>query len=372
MDYINQPTLTYLGNKRKLISQIDEIVKELNPSKTMDLFCGSSIVARALTKHSTEVHANDIEEYAYTIAKCSIETPTPEDQTLIAEYIRQANQIADNGPWVKGIITQHYAPADTEHINPGERCFFTRENAIRIDTIRAYIDVVVPEHLRPYILAPLLIKCSQNTNTSGHFQAFHKNRDGVGQWGGHYKASLARIKGPITLECPVWTECTGRAHKRDAIECLEQFPDGYFDVVYCDPPYNARQYSYLYFLLNIIANNHMPTKVSEGGATDPSERNDSMYCRKAKVKNEFERLIATCVKKSKYTILSYNNEGLVRDQEFEDILRPYKVTRYDFDHKRYNVRGDEDETTSKKTKETMYLITSGCGMYDTYPHLSEQ
>jgi adenine-specific DNA-methyltransferase len=348
--------LTYLGNKRKLVPRIDEIVQGLNPSKTMDLFSGSSVVARALAKYSTEVHANDIEEYAYTIAKCSIETPTPHDQTLIAEYIRQANALAENGPWVEGIITMNYAPKDTENIKAGERCFFTHENALRIDTIRAFIDVVIPEHLRAYVLAPLLIKCSQNTNTSGHFQAFHKNRDGIGQWGGHYQASLARIKGPIVLECPTWSDCVGHAHKCDAIECLEQFPDGYFDVVYCDPPYNARQYSYLYFLLNIIATNRMPTKVSEGGATDPSERNDSMYCRKAKVKSEFERLIATCVKKSKHTILSYNNEGLVRDGEFEDILRPYNVKRYEFDHKRYNVRGDEDETTAKRTNEIMYLI----------------
>ena len=354
--YVNQPTLTYLGNKRKLISKIDDIVKELNPSKTMDLFCGSSIVARALTKYSTEVHANDMEDYAYTIAKCSIETPTPEDQRLIVDYIAHANRLADEGPWYEGIITKNYAPADTENIKAGERCFFTHENALRVDTIRKFIDDVVPERLRAYILAPLLIKCSQNTNTSGHFQAFHKNRDGIGQWGGHYRASLARIKGLILLDIPVWTDCVGHAHKLDAIECLEQFEDGFFDVVYCDPPYNARQYSYLYFLLNVIATNVMPTKISEGGATDPSERNDSMYCRKARVKAEFERLFALCIRKSKYTVLSYNNEGLLRGKEFEDILLPYNVTRHDFDHKRYNVRGDEDDTTAKKTTETIYVL----------------
>ena len=31
-DYVNQPMITYLGNKRKLVDNIESVVKKLNPN----------------------------------------------------------------------------------------------------------------------------------------------------------------------------------------------------------------------------------------------------------------------------------------------------------------------------------------------------
>jgi adenine-specific DNA-methyltransferase len=362
-DYVQQQMLTYLGNKRKLIPQIEEIVSSLK-SKTgkdklviLDAFTGSAVVARALAKHASVIHANDMEEYAALGAKCFLETPSPEDQVLVKELIERANALAANGPWHTGVITQNYAPENTEDIKMGERCFFTHENGLRIDTIRKFIDDEVPERLRAYILTPLIVKCSQNTNTNGQFQAFHKNREGFGQWGGHYQTSLPRIKGPIVLDCPKWASgFEGRAHNLDVIKCLETFEDGALDVVYLDPPYNHRQYSYMYFLLNVIAENKMPERANGGGAPVPADRNDSQFCRKKEAKDAMKKLLEMCVRKSSFTILSYNNEGLIPAADFAKIMEPFKHAKFEFDHRRFNARGDEDETVPKKVKEIMYVI----------------
>ena len=49
------------------------------------------------------------------------------------------NNIAENGPFIEGIICKLYAPKNTKDIKEGERCFYTRENALIIDTLRKYI-----------------------------------------------------------------------------------------------------------------------------------------------------------------------------------------------------------------------------------------
>ena len=74
-----------------------------------------------------------------------------------------------------GIISRLYAPKDTNNIQPNERVFYTRENAILLDTYRTAIQEVCPENYKKFFLAPLLSQASIHTNTSGVFKGFYKN-----------------------------------------------------------------------------------------------------------------------------------------------------------------------------------------------------
>ena len=358
MEFETQPMLTYLGNKRKLLKSITDIVSKIGTDlKVLDAFSGSGVVARALVPFSKEVHANDWEPYSYAQARCFIEKPSPEDQEKIRELLAAMNALDFTE---EGIVCQHYAPKDSNDIQMGERCFFTRENALRIDTMRKFISEQ-PEHLQPYLLAPLLIKASVHTNTSGQFQAFHKNREGRGAWGGEFGSSLSRITGLIKPEAPIFSshDYRGYAYNLDVFRCLETFPDNYLDVIYLDPPYNHRQYSYLYFLLNIIATNEMPAVVTDtAGATDPKLRNASEFCMKNKVVAAFSKLLQMCTQKSKCTILSYSNESIVKPEEMNKIMEPYHVDIHIQNHSRYNVRGDEHTRDAvKTTEEFLYVIS---------------
>ena len=74
--YLKEQLITYLGNKRSLLKQIDaqiiEIQKKLGKNKTvnLDLFSGSGSVARLMKQHSSFLYANDIEEYSYILNTC--------------------------------------------------------------------------------------------------------------------------------------------------------------------------------------------------------------------------------------------------------------------------------------------------------------
>jgi adenine-specific DNA-methyltransferase len=359
----SQPMLTYLGNKRKLLGQITSCVERIRAQvgkeklNILDAFSGSGVVARAMAPFANELHANDWELYSYVQAQCFVVKPTENEQKHISDLIGRMNALEFTE---EGIMCQHYAPKDSQDIKMGERCFFTRENALIIDTMRKFI-VQQPEKLQPYLLAPLLIKASVHTNTSGQFQAFHKNRAGLGAWGGEFAKCLPRIKGEIKLDVPVFSknDYNGYAYKLDVCSCLKRFADGHLDIIYLDPPYNHRQYSYLYFLLNIIAENKMPAVVTDGaGATDPKLRNNSDFCNKKKVVETFNQLLRLCTEKSKYTILSYSNESMVKPEEMQKLLAPYEVSFSVHGHSRYNVRGDERERDAvKNTEEFLYVIS---------------
>ena len=60
------------------------------------------------------------------------------------------NEIAEKGPYYEGIICKLYAPKDSKSIKEGERCFYTRENALIIDTLRKYISEKVEEDIVNY------------------------------------------------------------------------------------------------------------------------------------------------------------------------------------------------------------------------------
>ena len=90
------------------------------------------------------------------------------------------------------------------------------------------------------------------------------------------------------------------------------------DILYLDPPYNSRQYSANYHLLNTIADYKSFTPK---GKTELREYNKSNYCSKAKVQHTFKDLIRNA--RFRYIVLSYNNEGIMPMQTIEQIMTKY-------------------------------------------------
>ena len=68
--------------------------------------------------------------------------PKPFDQKRVIKYhIDKMNEIIDNGYLSNMGLSHHIMPQKIQIIfKEGERFFYTRENAIIIDTLREYID----------------------------------------------------------------------------------------------------------------------------------------------------------------------------------------------------------------------------------------
>lgn len=380
-DFVMQTMLTCIGNKRLLVDNIYSIANDIRERlgkeklSIMDGFCGSAVVARKLSYIASKIYANDLETYAHIIARASLETPCAQDRLRIAQHIDKMNNIAadaaastsTNKNYANiGFVSRLYAPADTENIQLGERCFYTQENARAIDAMRAYIDdpdAGVPAHLRTYLIAPLLAKASIHANTSGVFKGFHSDA-GIGKWGGAGAKCLPRIKGLIQLDQPHWnTECEGQFQTKvtqgDINKVVtQQLADGELDLLYLDPPYNQHPYGSNYFMLNLIANNEAPDETTLSRVSGiPNTWNRSNYNYKKTALQDMTELLAVGIKKSKFILLSYNNEGIIRDDEWTTLLMPYHVEKIEIKYNAY--RGSRNlAARNDKVMERLYLISS--------------
>ena len=215
------------------------------------------------------------------------------------------------------------------HPQVNERCFYTRENGLIIDTLRAYIDTV-EDKLQPYLLAPLLIKVSIHTNTAGVFKDFTKINKPVLVHLAELPVMLYLITKPIQLTTPLWSSCSFTPHiyHNDINQTIAQIPDT-IDVIYLDPPYNQHPYASNYFMLNLIATNQLPNNISKVSGI-PKEWTRSNYNYRDKAIQSMKELLSQCVAKANYVLLSYNNEGIITVEDWKLIFEPYQVKKKSF------------------------------------------
>lgn len=334
--YLSTQIITYMGNKRKLLPYIENIIIDLQNKKGSKLtigdgFSGSGIVSRLFKKHASELYTNDIADYSETLNKCYLSNINDDLLQKIKSHINKANQHADNQKsFTKSYVSGNWAP--NGKINENTRVYFTEDNGKRIDILRNYIQSI-PNEIQPFLIAPLLVECSIHNNTSGHFAAFYKNGK-IGQYGGSKNIDLQRITKNINIPTPVFhnNKCKVHITKSDTNKWVTTLPK--LDLVYYDPPYNKHPYCIYYFLLDII-NNWEHLEIPNTNRGQPLNWNKSLYNSITHAEKTFEDLIKNT--NSHYILLSYNNNGIIPTENIEKILKKYgKLEIITLDHKTYN------------------------------------
>ena len=315
--YLTQQIITYIGNKRSLLPFIGkglDIVKErLGKDKliSLDLFSGSGVVARYLKQHSSLVITNDLENYSKISNLCYLTNKDKIDFRLLKE-IRDdlSRKIVDN--LSPGFITELYSPKDELNINEEDRCFYTRRNAMFLDTARQAIGEL-PNEFKIYFLAPLLARASVHANTSGVFKGFYKNVEGKGQFGGTGENALTRILGKIELDIPILSKfsCDSFVHQGDSNLIVDEIQE--VDIAYFDPPYNQHPYGSNYFMLNLLVDYKRPIETSRVSGI-PTDWNRSRYNQRAEAETALFELVDKT--KAKFILISYNSEGFVSYDSF--------------------------------------------------------
>jgi adenine-specific DNA-methyltransferase len=360
-DFVLQPMITYIGNKRKLVPWIMEVIEQIRaeferPLHILDGFAGSGVVSRALMPFCSQLHTNDMEYYSYILLRCFLETPSLEQRERINFHFREIEKLCQ-APTEIGFVSRLYSPKNTQSPTAEERCFYTRENAMIIDTLLKYISGVEKD-IKHYLLGPLIIKASINVNTAGVFRGFYK-KDGIGHFGGAGENALERILAPIQPEIPLWsnTDCKSKCYNSDINNLIMQFEDKSLDLIYLDPPYNEHPYGSNYFMLNLIARGEEPTEYSKISGI-PKMWNKSAFNGRGTAYDTMLDLLKNSLKKAKYVLISYNNEGLVTEEEWATIFDNLRcnVKKYEKEYDTYHGSRNLNER-NKKVMEIMYLLS---------------
>lgn len=319
--YLQEQIITYLGNKRRLLGFIGNAVAQVRERlggrklRCFDAFSGSGIVSRYLKQHSSLLYTNDLEDYACVLNSCYLANS---DEVLAANLPALHAQLLQNisSTAAPGLLATHYAPQDDARIRPGERVFYTRANAVYLDTARRCINELPPQ-VQPFFLAPLLSEASIHTNTAGVFKGFYKDRHGIGKFGGSGADALQRILAPISLPLPVFSrfDCEYHVLQSDATAAAASLPE--LDLAYLDPPYNQHPYGSNYFMLNLLLHNKLPGAVSRVAGI-PADWNRSPYNKRALAQNTLDALLRTLP--ARFILISYNSEGFIPPAAMQHLL----------------------------------------------------
>jgi adenine-specific DNA-methyltransferase len=352
--------ITYIGNKRRLLPFLYKgflKIREKVGRKKMvvfDGFVGSGAAARLLKAFASELHVNDLEDYAETLNRAYLANKSEINVKKLEEYINWLNENKlRRKTAAPGFIEKNYAPKDDHNVQPGERVFYTNINAKIIDNLRRLVDEV-PEKYQHFCLASLLVKASIHTNTSGVFKGFHKH-NGNGHFGGRGENALTRIKKEIELDTPEFSdfECPVYVYKKDLNRLVKDQKLPFFDLVYYDPPYNQHPYGSNYFMLNII-NGGKPVAIQDGVSGIAENWNRSAYNKRGAAEEAMDQLLANT--KARFIAISYNDEGIIPIDAFKKILSKYG--KWELMEQDYNTyRGSRNlHNRDIKVKELLWVL----------------
>jgi len=272
----------YLGSKYKLLGFIEDIVNEKCKDFSIfcDIFAGTGVVAERFNEKYIKVIANDFLASNFIPLKAFLGT----SEINFEEIERKINLLNDLKVTSDNYFSENFG-----------NTYFTIENARRIGAIRDKIDLLSNnENEKAVLITSLLYAADKVANTVGHYDAFRKKLDAV--------QPLRLLVPDINTENNINNEI----YKEDANQLIRKLN---CDVLYIDPPYNSRQYSDAYHLLENLATWGKPIVHGKAKKMDRSHIK-SNYCLQSATK-VFADLIANA--KCKHILLSYNNTGESKD-----------------------------------------------------------
>ena len=378
-EYFTKQILTYMGNKRKFLNKIDEIitlVKTEIGEKNINIaegFSGSGIVSRLFKNRVMNdvvpleelktLYVNDMAGYSKTLNECYLTSTTDlttDDYENLILHKKKIMSILSKSKIPKKFISKHWSPNNDNNIKEGERAYFTYKNACNIDKMMYYIKNKVEKKYQCYFLAPLLVKCSIHNNTNGQFSAYYKNEEKTkGMYGGKNKVDLHRITGEILPELPILTQhkANVKISQMDTNKWVKTLPQ--VDLMYYDPPYNKHPYNIYYFLLDIINNWDTNIEIPDTYRGQPKNWVKSPYCSFVKAKESFDDLIKNT--NAKYILVSYNNKGIIPLNELDKILEKYgELRKIPVEHSVYNkligIASKKRQKKNTKVEEFLWLL----------------
>lgn len=335
-EYYQKQLITYIGNKRSLLWFISFEVKKIQDKlwgwklDIFDWFSWSWAVSRMLKSYSKNLYVNDLEWYSKTINEAYLSNKSSYDTLKIKNYIDFLNKNKNIAiEWWFDFIEKNYSPKNTKNVKEGERCFYTRENAVIIDNIRNHIKTLDSEYQK-FWLAQLLIKSSIHVNTSWVFKWFHK-KNGIWHFWWKWENALSRIMWEIILDYPIFSnyESNINVYQEDTNKLIGTLHD--LDIAYYDPPYNQHPYWSNYFMLNII-NDGKTAQIQRWVSWIIEDWNRSTYNKNKQAQESMENLIEKT--NSKYIIISYNSEWIISYSQMLEICS--KFWKVEIIEKKYN------------------------------------
>lgn len=332
---LNMYNRRYTGNKYKLMEWIRTLIVDNCEGNTFfDVFAGTGVV--------TEYMINDYEKFIINDFLYS-------NEAIYKGFLLQENYDMDKLMKIAEVYNKTNRTKLKDNyisINFGDK-YFNKEDAKLIGKIREELEKsILKEEInnKEYyiLLSSLLFSIDKIANTCGHYDAYRKidNID-------------SKFKYELILPKKLNKKQKIEIYREDANKLVRKIKA---DIAFIDPPYNSRQYSRFYHVLENITKWEKPELY--GTALKPKEENMSEYC-KTSAPEVFKDLINNL--NVKYIVVTYNNtynskssssKNKITLEEIKDILdEKGKTNVFDKPYKFFNA----GKTELKNHKEYVFI-----------------
>ena len=268
----------YTGSKYKLAEWIGQLISEYCCGESFcDIFAGTGIISYTMLDKVQDIYINDF-LFSNELIYNAFFLQNDYNEDVIEKY----------GSKFKKLVSKQL-PENYISENFGGK-FFSLNDAKIIGHIRELIEKYKTKlNQKEYciLLASLLYSADKCANTVGHYDAYIKGHEIPDTFSFDLISPYVTSKSQIHI-----TREDANAYAKQ-LKC---------DIVYIDPPYNSRQYSRFYHVLENITCWKKPQLY--GVALKPDPENMSEYCRN-NANIFFKDLIDSL--DCKYVVVSYNN-----------------------------------------------------------------
>ena len=283
--------IKYIGSKRLLVPHIVRAMSAFPESgRVLDLFSGTSRVARGLKQTGRHVTANDHLAYAATLARCYVQADADRWLHEATQLIAELSMVAPE----PGYFTKAFCE-DARYFQP--------QNGARVDAIREeIIRRALPPELEAIALVSLMEAADRVDSTTGVQMAYLK------QW-------AARAFNELELRVPAILPGPGEALNLDAVEAASRVDA---DIAYIDPPYNQHSYMGNYHVWESLVRWDKPETYGIANKRVQCKEYKSDFNSKRRIRQGLQALFEAV--RCKHLLVSFNNEGHVDREEMIALL----------------------------------------------------
>ncbi len=328
----------YIGSKYKLMPWIKALILQNchEHESLFDVFGGTGVVTSELLDITSSNIINDFLFSNEVIYKAFF-GKGEYNREKIEKYAKKYNTIE------RSVLEENYVSQ-----NYGDK-YFRYDDAKLIGYIRENLQTEyekenVNEKEFSILLASLLYSFDRCANTVGHYEAYIKGKE-------------IRSKFVYELIEPIDTKNVVEIYRTDSNVLATQIA---VDIAFIDPPYNSRQYSRFYHVMETITKWEKPKLA--GVAMKPPEENMSNYCRNS-APTVFAELIESL--NVKYIVVTYNNtydskssssKNKITLKQIKEILEKKGKTQiFEKDYHRFNA----GKTDASEHKEIVFITKVG-------------
>ena len=355
--------IKYIGSKLKLIPQVLELVKKVNPQTILDGFAGTTRVSQALAKLGYTVICNDVAPWTTVFGTCYLLNAKPrETYQPLMDHLNAVQP-------VDGWFTEHYggyANDGSALQADGLKKPWQLHNTRKLDAIRQEIESLNLDPIdKAVALTSLILALDRVDNSLGHFSAYLK------EW-------APRAYKELVLEVPQVFASEGN-HQVYQNDIFDLVPCVSVDLAYFDPPYGSNnekmpasrvRYAAYYHLWKSVVLFDKPTLFGKA-----KRREDTSDPLAASVFEEFRRsstggfiaveAIARLIQETQahWILLSYSSGGRATAQQLNEVMQSNGklLTALELDYKKNVMAGmswthEWINAAEKPNREFLFLL----------------